>query len=74
MSVYEYEQVLGNRILSRQQKNIAGAKHTIWIRIWSYIFSELKALKTPTKKEAGSKNSEFSETRDIFIYFGYFLI
>ena len=45
----------------------------------SYNFSEseaiefLEALKTPTKKEAGSKNSEFSVIWTFLTSFGHFL-
>ena len=37
------------------------------------MFSEfLKALKTPTQKDAGWKNSEFSEKFTFLTYFGHF--
>ena len=44
-------------------------------RIRSYVFYEfLKVLKTPTKKEAGSKNSEFSEKGTFSANLANFLI
>ena len=43
-------------------------------RIRGYRFSEfLEALKTPTRKESGSENSECSEKWTFPTYFGHFL-